>query len=118
MLLLRHTESGKCSSLTLFALLISSLGQPAHHINFVCVTASMSTSLQPQTNMRAVQTFAAVWAVFAPAQLAHLNLAVAPVHPNALCVAEMVAIMAGEPTSGALFQQLRSQGAVCQIPLV
>lgn len=57
-----------------------------------------------------LKAVAAVFSVLTPRQFAHVHVGAAPAHPNAMCLAEMVAMTTGEPHAQALVQQLRGQG--------
>ena len=51
-----------------------------------------------------------MFAVMTPQQFAHVNVGTTPAHPNAMCIAETLAVAAGEPHARELVRQLQNQG--------
>lgn len=51
-----------------------------------------------------------MFAVMTPEQFAHVNVGTTPAHPNAMCIAETLAVVAGEPHARELVWQLQRQG--------
>lgn len=57
-----------------------------------------------------MQAVSAVFAVLTPQQFAHLTVGATPAHPNAMCIAETLAVTAGEPHAKEFVRQLQNQG--------
>jgi hypothetical protein len=55
-----------------------------------------------------------VFAVMTPEQFAHVNVGTTPAHPNAMCIAETVAVVAGEPHAREFVRRLQNQGKAVQ----
>ena len=64
----------------------------------------------PNVKSHAPQAVSAVFAVMTPQQFAHVNVGTTPAHPNAMCIAETLAVVAGEPHARELVRQLQNQG--------
>ena len=51
-----------------------------------------------------------MFAVMTPEQFAHVNVGTTPAHPNAMCIAETIAVVAGEPHAREFVRRLQNQG--------
>jgi hypothetical protein len=80
----------------------------------VLTSRAAHTALQlgPPAQMQLIvpQAVSAVFAVMTPEQFAHVNVGTTPAHPNAMCIAETLAVVAGEPHARELVRQLQNQG--------
>jgi hypothetical protein len=62
------------------------------------------------THLLCPQAVSAVFAAMTPEQFAHVNVGTTPAHPNAMCIAETLAVAAGEPHAREFVGQLQNQG--------